>query len=68
MGKIAGNKEKMRKRRGETFHLLELWIAFTVHCTLCRFWNEPTAYTPESRTEVHQYMAEKRKEGTTSQE
>jgi protein TilB len=25
------------------------------------FWNEPTAYTPESRTEVHQYMAEKRK-------
>jgi protein TilB len=30
-------------------------------CSHVRFWNEPTAYTPESRTEVHQYMAEKRK-------
>lgn len=66
-GKTAGNKERMRKMRGECFgsfhgagavdsvdHTLHMWY---------RFWNEPTAHTPESRTEVHQYMAEKRKEG-----
>ena len=33
-----------------------------------RFWNEPTAYTPESRTEVHQYMADKRGEKAKSPE
>lgn len=27
-----------------------------------RFWKEPVPYTPESRTEMHSYMAEKMKE------
>ena len=35
---------------------------------IIRFWNEPTAYTPESRTEVHQYMSERRKDKAKSPE
>jgi protein TilB len=31
-----------------------------------KFWQEPTPYTPESRTEVHQYMAEKRRDKAKS--
>ena len=46
-------------RKGSIYNYLVLCQEFGLSC---RFWSEPTAYTPESRTEVHNYMAEKRKE------
>ena len=38
VGKMIGNKEKMRKMRGELLYpltALELWIVLSVHCTSC---------------------------------
>ena len=31
-------------------------------CVVCSDWKKPVAYTPETRTAAHKYMAEKRSE------
>lgn len=51
MGKMIGNKEKMRKMRGELLYsltVLELWIVFRVHCTSCAGFGMSPQHTHQS--------------------
>jgi hypothetical protein len=59
---VSQLKQRMMKTESKTVRPNPSPLSLTGGaCSHVRFWNEPTAYTPESRTEVHQYMAEKRK-------